>query len=195
VTSTPLRLHLVRHGQTVLNSRDLVQGWHDSSLTEPGLEGVRATAEKLRDVEFQAAYVSPSGRTVATAEQILQHHPMVRMTLDERLKELHFGEFESRPNAELLAVGDVREIFTGIVGGTFAGFTGGEHARDYVERIEAAFDDIVAAHPEGDVLVVSHGVTLFTYLARAAAYTGAPLENASVTVLERGPDGWVQFAE
>lgn len=195
MTSTPLRLHLVRHGQTELNSRDRVQGWDDSALTEPGLEGVRATAERLRDVEFQAAYVSPSGRTVATATEILQHHPMVRMTLDERLKELHFGEFESRPNADLLAVGDVREIFTGIVGGTFAGFAGGEHARDYVERIEAAFDDIVAAHPEGDVLVVSHGVTLFTYLTRAAAYAGAPLENASVTVLERGPDGWVQFAE
>ena len=185
-----LRLHLVRHGQTVLNAQDRVQGWDDSALTEPGLAVVRETAESLREVPFVAAFASPSGRTVATASEILKHHPLVRLTTDERLKELHFGELESRPNAELLAVGDIQQTFAGIMGGTFEGFAGGEHARDYVDRITAAFDDIVAAHPEGDVLVVSHGVTLHTYLAREAAYTGAPLANASVTRIERTPQGW-----
>ncbi|QJU54189.1 histidine phosphatase family protein [Herbiconiux sp. KACC 21604] len=185
-----LRLHLVRHGQTTLNAEERVQGWDDSELTEAGLAGVRETAEALRDVEFVAAYVSPLGRTVATADEILAHHPLVKPVLDDRLKELHFGSYESRPNASLLEVGDFATIGAGITAGTFEGFGGGEHSRDFVDRITQAFDDIVAAHPEGEVLVVSHGGTIQTFISRVAAYSGPPLANASVTVLERTADGW-----
>ena len=31
------RLYLVRHGQTLFNRRDLIQGWCDSPLTGEGL--------------------------------------------------------------------------------------------------------------------------------------------------------------
>lgn len=186
-----VRLHLVRHGETELNIQNRVQGWHDSALTGPGLEKVRAAAEALREVPFAAAYVSPSGRTVATAEEILKHHPHVPVTLDDRLREMNFGDYESRPNAELFALGDPRVMFTDIVAGTFAGFPGGEHARDYVQRVADAFDEIAAAHPQGDVLVVSHGWTLFTHLTRSAGYRGGALENASVTIIERNRRGWV----
>lgn len=189
-----LRLHLVRHGETELNVANRVQGWHDSALTPPGLAAVRESAERVREIDFTAAFVSPSGRTIATAMEFLQYHPGVPMTVDDRLREMNFGDYESHPNAELFALGDPQEIFTNISAGRFAGFPGGERAQDYVARVDAAFGDIVAAHPAGDVLVVSHGWTLFTYLTRAAGYRGAALQNASVTLLERDTSGQLMMS-
>ncbi|MCS5729186.1 histidine phosphatase family protein [Herbiconiux moechotypicola] len=188
----PLRIHLVRHGQTVLNAEEKLQGWHDSALTAEGLVGVRATAEALREVPFVAAYSSSSGRTVATAREILVHHPGVRLVVDERLRELHFGELESAPVSELVELGDPAVIFAGILDGSDSVFPGAESSRDYLDRVTAGFAAIEAAHPSGDVLVVGHGITLVVHLHRQiAGYDTLALENASVTTIERGPAGWM----
>ena len=41
-------LYLVRHGQTELNVRNILQGWHDSPLTVRGREQALATRAALR---------------------------------------------------------------------------------------------------------------------------------------------------
>ena len=51
-------LYLVRHGQTELNVRNILQGWHDSPLTARGLEQALATraAFEARGVTFDHVY-------------------------------------------------------------------------------------------------------------------------------------------
>jgi probable phosphoglycerate mutase len=189
--AAPLRIHLVRHGQTELNAEQRLQGWDDSALTEAGLAGVRQTAEALRGVPFVGAYASDSGRALSTAREILEFHPQVELTVDERLRELHFGDLESAPVSELVALGDPETLFEGIFDGSSPGFPGAESARDYLARVVAAFAAIEEAHPSGDVLVVSHGITLVVHLRTAiAGYDNLIIENASVTTIVRGAEGW-----
>lgn len=181
-----LTLHLVRHGRTVYNTQHLLQGWCDSPLTEEGLAGVRATAAALADVPFVAAYASPLGRTVATASEILAHHSGVPLVELDGLKEFSFGDHEMAPEREFWAEHSPDAVFGAVFDGTFPGFPGGESGAAFMARTQAAFDQIEAAHPHGEVLVVSHGVTLLTHLARVSVAAGqgpltTPLPNASVS--------------
>jgi probable phosphoglycerate mutase len=61
-------------------------------------------------------------------------------------------------------------------------------------RVATAFDRIVAAHDEGEVLVVGHGLTLGAYLWTLAPGPLVPLPNASVSTV-RITDGVAEVVE
>lgn len=185
-TAGRLQLNLVRHGRTVYNSQGRIQGWSDSPLTEEGLAEVRRLANALADKPFAAAYSSPSGRTVTTAEEILRRHPGVPLTLDEGLREMHFGNHETRPEPEVFATVDPRQLFGDVFAGTFPGLPGAaESSRQYLDRVGAAFARIEGSRDDGaPVLVVSHGVTLLAYLLTVTTHEAVPLGNATLSVLD-----------
>lgn len=185
-----LRLFLVRHGETLFNQRGLVQGWVDSPLTGRGVEQARRTAEQLRGRRLVAAYSSTSERCLDTAQAILEHHPHLSVVARRELKELHFGELEAMPNEEFIARIDVEAFFAAVLSGGEAGVPGGETGAVYRRRVDGVFTEIVANHPDGgDVLVVSHGVTIATYLATAGWRSPGPLGNASISVVQVDGDG------
>lgn len=85
-------LYLVRHGQTVFNTRLLIQGRCDSPLTDLGREQARAAALWLGDrgVRFDAAFSSPAERACGTME-LLWGGAYTRL---EGLRERSFGDLE-----------------------------------------------------------------------------------------------------
>ena len=184
-----LTLTLVRHGQTHFNQRQLLQGSCDSPLTRPGRDGVRVTARHLADVPFVAAYSSPSGRAVATAVELLRHHPNLRLTTDPDLREYDFGSFERRPERELEEIAPWTEIVPEILAGRYPGLPRGEHAADFMGRVRRAFTTISARHPSGEVLVVGHGLALGAWLATLDPAGLVALPNASVSTVELDADG------
>ena len=169
--------YIVRHGQTMFNLLDQVQGWSDTPLTPRGEEMADRLGRGLRGVPFTAAYSSDSGRAVATAERILaqQEEPVRSLPLhrDPRLREWCLGSLEGGPNR--LFVDLVRRVLpVGMERGT-DGRRLPEVAKLVVEqdtsgwaedfptieaRLDAAFRDMAAAHPDGTVLVVSHAVLI-----------------------------------
>jgi len=184
-----LTLSLVRHGQTQYNAEHRLQGWCDSPLTPQGLAGVRVTATHLAGRPFTAAYVSPSGRTRATAHEILAKHPSVGPVTDPDLREFGFGDLEACPETALLARYDPDAMFAEVLNGTFAGLPGGEPGPEFLARVRSAFDRIEANHSEEHVLVVSHGLTLRAYLTMIDPQATPPLPNASISTVEIHPDG------
>ncbi|HEX7804899.1 MAG TPA: histidine phosphatase family protein [Cellulomonas sp.] len=184
-----LTLSLVRHGQTEYNASHRLQGWCDSPLTARGLAGVRTTAAFLAAHPFTAAYVSPTGRAQTTAHEILAHHPWAPPVIDPDLREFGFGDYEARPEVDLLARYDPDTMFAEVLGGTFAGIPGGEPGHEFLTRVRSAFGRIERDHPDGHVLVVSHGLTLRAYLAMIDARPMDPLPNASISTVEVHSDG------
>lgn len=68
-----MKLIVCRHGQTEYNAENRIQGQvQDSPLTEEGKATARAAGKALKEVKFDKVYVSPLGRTLATAELILE---------------------------------------------------------------------------------------------------------------------------
>ncbi|KAF1304094.1 histidine phosphatase family protein [Enterococcus saccharolyticus] len=96
-----LTLYVVRHGKTMLNTTDRVQGWSDAVLTPAGEEIVTAAGVGLKDIDFQAAYSSDSGRAVQTAQLILDENKAsshLELHTDRRLREFNFGSYEGDLN-------------------------------------------------------------------------------------------------
>ncbi len=184
-----LTLTLVRHGRTHFNARRVLQGRCDSPLTRDGRAGVRTTAQFLAATPFTAAWCSPSGRAVTTAVELLRHHPDVPLRTDPGLLEYAFGEYERRPESALDEVVAWPELVTEVLAGRHPGLPGGESGADFMGRTRDVFARIAAAHPDGNVLVVGHGLALGAYLATVDDVGLVPLPNASVSTVQIEPDG------
>ena len=61
----------VRHGKTLLNTLDRVQGWADSPLTADGRRVAEYLGAGLKDVTFDAFYASDAGRQRETMKIIV----------------------------------------------------------------------------------------------------------------------------
>ncbi len=85
----------------MLNTTDRVQGWSDAVLTPEGEKVVTATGSGLKDVAFQNAYSSDSGRALQSAQLILDQNKAgkdLEVVRDPDLREFNFGSYEGKIN-------------------------------------------------------------------------------------------------
>ncbi len=165
------RLCLVRHGETAWNAERRIQGQIDVPLSATGHAQARATANALVPEPFCAIYSSDLARAQHTAEAAarllglpVRRHAGLRERHYGVLQTLTYAEFERRhpdAHARFLA----REENFVLPGG-------GESLRGFADRVLDCVDGIVAAHPGGQVLVVTHGGVLDILHRRAS---GQPL--------------------
>ena len=86
-------LYIVRHGETELNSRHVLQGRSDEPLNENGVHQAETAGEwfRSRGISFETVWASPLQRAVRTAEIIA---PGVPVRIDQRLIEMDYGPYE-----------------------------------------------------------------------------------------------------
>ena len=87
------RIYIIRHGQTEMNSRKLLQGRTDLPLNTEGIVQASKTAEILNNmgIFFDRVFSSPLVRAVYTAELL---SPGTEIEIDDRLIEMDYGPFE-----------------------------------------------------------------------------------------------------
>ncbi len=153
-------LYLIRHARSTWNAEGRWQGQADPPLDEVGLKQAHALAASLQTEALAAVYTSPLARARQTAEliAIAGHAPLLT---DDRLMERHIGEWAG------LTAEEVRQRYPQVyrTGWHIAGAPGGENQAQVMARTAAVFEEILHAHPEATVAVVSHGGTLNAYLA------------------------------
>jgi alpha-ribazole phosphatase len=153
------RLLLIRHAEPDEDLRGRCYGRLDVGLSPFGLASAERLAESLGAVELDAVSVSPRLRAVQTAAAL-----GASRTVDDRLRELDFGEFEGRTYAEIER--EHPEFFRSwMEAPTLVRFPGGESYAELRERVAAAVSDIVAANNDETVAVVSHGGVIRAALA------------------------------
>ena len=204
-----LHLYLVRHGQTMFNCYNRLQGWSNSPLTPKGLKDADLAAQKLKNIVFAAAYCSDTTRAQITAERILieneKHtHARPQLVSDMHFREQCYGYFEGQDmNMAWWAAGaphgaktynEIVEKFglaaTRDMLKEADPFHDAESDIEYWKRVEGGFN-IIASNPalkDGDnVLQISHGNTLLSLMHRFAP-AGYDLserpQNGSVTRLD-----------
>ncbi len=157
------RLHLVRHGATVLSAEDRFAGSSDVDLSEEGQAQAACLAKRLAGETITAIYASPMKRTVLTASILAAPHALARV-LEPGLREIDHGRWEGLTRKE------VEERFAREYAAweedpfTFAP-EGGESGVSVMARALPVIRAIVERHPGESVVVVSHKATLRLLLA------------------------------
>ena len=160
---------LARHGETDWNSGRRVQGHTDIPLNETGIEQARTLAARLAGEPLTAVFSSDLSRALDTARAVAAVHG-IEVTVDPRLREKNFGTWEG-----LTAV-EIAERFPDAQRGQWGD---GETTEEVAQRVQAVLGRIRQLHPDGPVLVVSHGGPLRAALAALAIEHG-PIENCAV---------------
>jgi alpha-ribazole phosphatase/probable phosphoglycerate mutase len=155
------RLLLIRHAEPDEDARGRCYGRLDVGLSPTGLASAARLAKSLREVELDAVYASPRLRAVQTAATLT-----LTPKIDDRLRELDFGELEGRTYDEIER--KQPEFFRRwMETPTLVRFPGGESYAELRERVAAAVGDLVAANTDRTVALVSHGGVIRAALAVA----------------------------
>ncbi len=152
------RLLFVRHGATQLTAEDRFSGATGVDLSDEGRAQVQRLAERLAGDKVAAIYVSPLGRTVETAQILAGPHRLTPIVRDG-LREISHGRWEGLTRRE------VEERYADEYAAweedpfTFAP-KDGESGLSVLARALPVVREIVVAHRDQVVMVVSHKATL-----------------------------------
>lgn len=152
------RVYLVRHGATLMGGEDRFAGETDVALSEIGRGQARALGARLAAERLDAVYASPLARARETALLVAEPHGR-EVVLRAELREISHGRWEGRTRAEVEAAYPEEYARWEADPFTFAP-EGGETGLAVMARALPALLEIVATHPEGHVLVVSHKATI-----------------------------------
>ena len=181
---------LVRSGLAA-QSEGLCIGQTDLMLSPTGTAQIQSLRSRCEGPLPDAIYASDLKRARASADLFGDAMDM-ETVCDKRLRELDFGQWESRPWATLPQMG----------GAAFVRWTedfvhqrppGGERFLDLASRAQDWFRQMAKMHPPGAVLAVfTHAGVIRALLAHALELS---LEQASVLRIDQGRASAIRFRD
>lgn len=161
-----MEIYLIRHTRVAVET-SICYGQTDVHSAETFDEEAKHLQARLADVPWDAVYVSPLGRCT----RLLPYFSSELIVHDERLKEMHFGNWELQP---------WRSIEESVFNHWMSNFVhhhtpGGENYWELYERVTAVWNEIVHAGYQGNVAIICHGGVIRALLAHLLSI---PLEKS-----------------
>jgi probable phosphoglycerate mutase len=163
-------LVIVRHGETAWNAERRVQGQLDIPLNAVGLEQADAVGAVLAAGRFDAIYSSDLSRARQTAAPAARALGL-EVALDERLRERHYGVFETLTYTEC-ETRYPEDFAKFLARDSEFNFRTGESLTGFAARALRCLEEIAQRHAGESVLVFTHGGVLDKLYRRA---TGLPI--------------------
>jgi probable phosphoglycerate mutase len=135
-------LYLVRHGETVDNANQIMQGQTQGELNENGLRQARSLSETWKEQPLDAVIASDLKRSVDTARIIAAPHQLEVLTTP-LLRERDWGDFTGRYIPDLK-----NEVWPDNV----------ETLENLLSRADEFLTFVRQTFPEKKVLAVGHGI-------------------------------------
>ncbi|MBM7642796.1 histidine phosphatase family protein [Streptococcus loxodontisalivarius] len=150
-------LYLMRHGQTLFNQLNLIQGWCDSPLTADGIAQAKTAYDYFssQNITFDKIYSSTSERSCDTCELASGRTDYTRV---KGLKEFNFGRMEGQPeflHPETNVEGDFADYYVQF---------GGESQTAFSDRVIGTIQEIMASNQnQKTILMTAHAGTLISF--------------------------------
>lgn len=186
LSSKPVAMYFTRHGKTIFNTMERVQGWADTPLTPEGVEVAEDLGRGLKDTLFVSIYTSDAGRARETAAIVMSFNNYKNTPLYETkdLREWYFGSFEGDYSKNMMVAmqnsigpekGDssaqsIQSLSIPQLANGLALADPKKEAEDWqaietrVKRALEAITNEVSAKGGGNVLIVCHGLTISSVL-------------------------------
>lgn len=196
-----VNIYLLRHGETLFNLKEKVQGWNDSPLTEKGIYQARCAGYGMRDTVFSKVYAGDVLRQIDTAKIFIsENRNPLEIIPDPHFREMCYGKYEGGTYREML--GPLFELN----GAEYGGYEGLYHfyndieiarlleERDEtgvfegVERVWKRFSEgieMICNSDEGNVMVStsSFAIAAVIYKLFPAFKQPSLVANAAITVI------------
>jgi broad specificity phosphatase PhoE len=174
--NTYTTIYIVRHGESIWNTKSIVQGQLnnlENTLTTNGELQSREIAIALKDIYFQAIYSSDLLRAHQTAEIIALEHEL-EVNTNEALREKSHGEYEGTENQAYLQLFTMWASLTDHERLHYKVTESGETPAEAMKRFTLFLKEIALAHSGNAILVVTHGGIMKDFLIsqRLKSYDG-----------------------
>lgn len=177
-------IYLIRHTRVAV-ATGICYGQSDVALADSYPDEWAALRRKLPDADADRVFSSPLSRCLRLAE----HLCVSEVTIDARLIELNFGQWELRPWDDI----DRRESDAWSADVVDRRCPGGESYREQFRRAAAFWDECAAErHGPRCVFVIAHGGLIRALLARILEI---PLEKSLCLSLDYGSVSKVHFVQ
>ena len=182
------RIYIIRHGQTEMNSRKVLQGRSDLPLNAAGISQAEETAALFvrMGIIFDRVFSSPLIRAVRTAELLAPGKPVES---DSRLIEMDYGPYEGMDLFD--PAPEVMEFFRDFV--NIPAPAGMEPLRSVVERAGEFIESLRGI--DGNILLSTHAIAMkgiLEYLTPGSdgAYWSKHIGNCAVFMTEYDGSGF-----
>ena len=163
-----VELWLVRHGETVENSKAILSGWIEAQLSEKGIAQAKTLAPVLAPVHFDAAFVSPLQRAKDTA-----HYAGMNPTVVEAIKEFSYGDYDGQ------RLDDIPKQW---VDDLFAFNDFKTPNGETIEDVQKRATNFIRTLPDGRYILFCHGGTIRSIVQKLGC--DRFLDNGTVIVID-----------
>jgi len=148
--------YIIRHGQTDLNLRGIVQGRGvNSPLNENGIKQADAFFNAYQDIPFDKVYTSTLLRTHQTVDKFVQKGIPSEQLIG--LDEISWGVYEGKEQDETIMSGFAQVVESWRSNDLDLAIEAGESPNTVVKRQQEAFEYMLQQENEDTVLVCMHG--------------------------------------
>lgn len=175
-----LIIQFVRHMETEMNIKKILQGSMDTNLSKHGIEECYKFVENNDFSDVETIYSSNLQRAKFLAE-LISEKTNIELVIDERLNEISLGEWEGLTWDEILVkFEDFLKIW--VKDNVNIKSPGGESYSDLNDRINSFMTDLKEKDHKR-VIVVSHGVLIKTLV---CGLLDMDLKNRGRLVIDNG---------
>lgn len=171
----------VRHGETIFNKKNLIQGWSDSPLTKNGIGMTKKMSEFLKDYKFKTIYSSDLNRAIDTAN-IINNKLCLEVNIEKNFRELNTGIAEGDDiNLHLKKYSDTFNLKL------YKKVEGGEEWKEVLDRMITGIKKISENINEDNnkVLVVGHSLAIGALISYLNDFSNIyKVKHSDITILE-----------
>jgi len=146
-----MKLIIVRHGETIANSKKILQGKEGGKLTKKGIEQAKEVGRHLKEChKIDMVFCSPLDRCVETLNNILEEYPIEgEVFMSKLIEERDLGEYVGVEH-DLVDWDEVNQD------NKINREMGVESWRDVKKRVELFMEDLKLEDGDKTILIVSH---------------------------------------
>lgn len=182
-----MRLIIVRHGETLWNRANRLQGQTDIPMSKKGLQQSKMLSKRLKNEKIDLIYTSRLKRAIKTAEEIKKFHKNAKLVKEKGLNEMSWGIWEGlkwnhiKKNYKELYEKREKDKFNFKI-------PKGESSKLLKNRLKNILNKIIKHSKNNAVLIVGHGGVNRTILGILLKWSdkkilSVKLHNASITIL------------
>ena len=146
-----MNLYVVRHGQTIWNLENRVQGITDIPLTEQGIKDAEELKELVKSLNIDVVISSSLSRARETAKILVDFK--LPINTDDRIKERDWGMNEGAKIDEV----DRWDCWDVILNTKVQNI---ESLQDFMYRVSSFIEEIKIKYKDKNVLVVTHSAVI-----------------------------------